>query len=723
MTARPIDVLVEALMAGGIEALCGVPDSTLPGLGEAWAQRGRPHLVTPNEGTAAAVAAGHRLGGSAAAVYLQNTGLGVALDVHGSLGGGDVLGLPALWVVGWRGHPELPDQAHHRWHGEYTERLLHAAGFELHRLPECPARMRASVEQACARVHDHARSCALLVRPGTFARPAATPARAGYGRRQALLDLLDAAPRNARVVVGVGFAGRELASVRAARGEDTDDVYAAGGMGHASALALGLARALPDRPVVCIDGDGALAMHLGSSVTVAHEAPSSFTHVVLDNGGHESVGGDPTTLAPLDVSALARALGYRTVAGATHAEAIGAALARPGPRLLHVRTTAGLGDVPPRPRPTPPPHPTKPGLEVGPRLFTPGPGRLSLDVGRAAAVERGSRSEDMDDTVASVRASLQAMLADASYGCIPIAGSATTALDAILGSLVPRDARLLCVQAGRYGARIGDAAQQWGHTVTRLRGEPTRPLDPASLDQALHERVYDWVSLVHGETSTGVLHPIAELTAVARNHGVAVLLDAVSTIGTMALNLAALGVDVAFGSAAKALEGPSGLGFVLASRARLEHARGGPSLTLDLGAAWSRLQRDGQFRFTPPTGTLRGLRVALRALEAEGGPDARGRRYRRLAQRILDVLAPFGHEATIQAPARLPLLLAMRSPEPAARFIAAMRQRGVELYAAATDDRFAYRVGLVGVTDDDVDALQRAAAAHYAGEDETGAPR
>jgi len=344
------ETLVQALADGGVRALVGVPDSTLPGLGEAWARRGAPHVIAANEGAAVALAAGYTLAGQLAAVYLQNTGLGVAIDAFGSLVGPAVLDVPMPWIVGWRGHPEIDDVPHHRWHGELTETLCRQAGLEPVHVPRDAGELRCTVLAACTKLHRDRRSYALLVSPGTFTVPE-RPRIAGFGRAEAILAIVRTVGPTARIVAGVGYTSRELASVRAQLGHHGDDVLAGGGMGHAASLALGLACALPQPRVVCLDGDGALVMHLGAALVVAARAPESFVHVILDNGCHESVGGDPTPLATVDVPALARALGYARVALVADAAGITAALQAdvPGPTLLHVRIQAHADPPPPRP--------------------------------------------------------------------------------------------------------------------------------------------------------------------------------------------------------------------------------------------------------------------------------------------------------------------------------------------------------------------------------------
>ena len=698
-------VIVDALAAGGIEALVGVPDSTLHPLPDVWQATGRDHIIACNEGAAVALAGGYALGGVRCAVYLQNTGLGIAMDAFGSLVGPDCLERSLLYLVGWRGHPDTQDVAHHRWHGELAEVLCAQAGVETLRLPRGEADACEAVSCACASTRG-GRSVALLVAPGTIASETVAEPTHGLSRGAALAAVIAALGDTARFVVGVGYAGRHWAELRSEI-PNADDVYASGGMGHAVSLAMGLARAQPQRRVVCIDGDGSFVMHLGASLVAAQRAPSSFLHVVLDNGQHESVGGAESPLHRTSSIALGCGLGYTHVAAARTAAEISAALAESptGPTLLVITTAANCETTPPRPAPRTLIRATPRRSVVGPRLFTPGPGRLTFGVSRAMGVELGSRSQALAACTASLRTRLTAMVADDSYTCVPVAGSATTALDAVLGSLLPRQ-HLTVLVAGRYGQRMADIAKRWGHEVHVLRCPQDRPASPAALAEALDAAPHNTrLALVHGETSTGVLHPIAALTAVAAERGIPVVLDAVGTIGTEPLALPDLGVDVAFGSAAKGLEGPSGLGFVVVKRDLLARSPGGPSTTLDLAAAARRLDQDGQFPFTPPTHSLRGLAAALDALEVEGGCAARGARYRRHADRLVTGLQSLGLRVLGSTSQRMAAVLVVQAPQPVASLVSALAEAGIEIYAAADGESSRFRLGLVGVTLDDVEVL------------------
>lgn len=338
-------VAMQTLHDAGVRLCVGVPDSTLPGIDLAAIAVGMDHVAAVNEGAAVGIAVGHAIATrTPACVYLQNAGLGIAIDAWASMGCPDALDVPMVWIVGWRGHPRAKDPGHHLVHGQMTAPTLALAGLAVVELE--------SERDLGELVRTDAKAMALLVAPGQWRgdHGRTVASRSGLGRASAIAAIVAALPSNAHVVVGVGYMGRELASRRKAMDTRADDVLVAGGMGHASSVALGLALAEPARRLVCIDGDGAFAMHLGASGTIAGRAPSSFVHIVLDNACHESVGGPPSLLADVDASALARALGYRSVVVATTVEEIRDALASTdaGPTFVHVRTVVG-DPVPPRP--------------------------------------------------------------------------------------------------------------------------------------------------------------------------------------------------------------------------------------------------------------------------------------------------------------------------------------------------------------------------------------
>ena len=357
----------------GVDFFAGVPDSLLKSFCAELAARaadpsgGLRHVVAANEGGAVALAAGHFLAtGRPGLVYLQNSGEGNAVNPLLSLADPAVYGIPMVLLVGWRGEPGVPDEPQHKAQGECTLALLDSLRVPNEILPADPAGAAAALERAVALALRGSRPVALVVRKGTFAPGAKAPARpdlSDLAREDALRALLRLLPPDARVVGSTGMISREIFELREHAGEPHDrDFLTVGSMGHASQIALGVHLARPDLPVVAVEGDGAALMHLGALAIVGRRADGRFLHVVLNNAAHDSVGGQPTVADAADLSAVARACGYRVLPAASTLEGIAAALADgpfegPRPSFLEIRVRKGarkdLG------RPTVPPADSK----------------------------------------------------------------------------------------------------------------------------------------------------------------------------------------------------------------------------------------------------------------------------------------------------------------------------------------------------------------------------
>lgn len=347
--ARFVDVCREQ----GVTFYTGVPDSLLKHLNsQIMAALPRDqHVIAANEGAATGIAIGHYLRtGRPAAVYLQNSGFGNLVNPVLSLADPGVYGVPMLVVVGWRGQAGVADEPQHVAQGRVMAPLLDALELPWTVLPKDPADAERCVKEAVAA--SVARGCpyVLMVEKGTFAEPAAspgpTPDPALPTREEALVALVGAVGDGPVIVSTTGMLSRELFETRVRSGDaGSRDFLTVGGMGHASSIALGVAMREPDREVWCLDGDGALLMHLGSLAVIADHAPAGYFHVVFNNGVHDSVGGQPTSIDRVDVAAAARALGYRYAAStgdpAALAQEVVALRAHGGPSLLELRVRPG----------------------------------------------------------------------------------------------------------------------------------------------------------------------------------------------------------------------------------------------------------------------------------------------------------------------------------------------------------------------------------------------
>lgn len=342
---------IAALEAAGVDRFVGVPDSLMKGFSAALAADvpAARHVIAANEGTAVAVAMGHALvSGRPALVYLQNSGLGNTVNPLLSLVDPEVYGVPMVLLIGWRGEPGVADEPQHVKQGRVTPAMLDAMEVpwqELHAgVEDVEGLVRGAVDGAVRREGP----VAIVVRKGAFGAvdvDARVAAQDVASREEALTRIVAAIPDGAFVVSTTGMLSRELFELRVAAGSgDALDLLTVGGMGHASSIALGAALADPDREVWCLDGDGALLMHMGALAVIARSAGPRFHHVVFNNRVHDSVGGQPTAIDVVDVPALARAAGYRWAGRAESSAEMDAALpdiAGSGPALLELVVRPG----------------------------------------------------------------------------------------------------------------------------------------------------------------------------------------------------------------------------------------------------------------------------------------------------------------------------------------------------------------------------------------------
>ncbi len=325
---RP-EFFIDTLGSYGIDFFAGVPDSLLKNFCAVLSARldGRHNIIAANEGGAVGLAAGHYLAtGRPACVYMQNSGEGNAVNPLASLMDGDVYGLPALLVIGWRGEPGVKDEPQHAKQGKITLSLLDCLGIPYSVLSDDESVASDQIADALA-VINAGGVYALVVRKGTFSAPEAVPAAEPSASdlpfaamnvpelsRESAIQAVAAALGPQDIVVSTtGMISRELFEYRASAGMGHGhDFLTVGSMGHASQIALGIALERPDRRVCCFDGDGAVLMHMGSMAIVGQSGASNYVHIVFNNGAHDSVGGQPTVGLAVDLCAVARAVGYRS---------------------------------------------------------------------------------------------------------------------------------------------------------------------------------------------------------------------------------------------------------------------------------------------------------------------------------------------------------------------------------------------------------------------------
>lgn len=353
----------------GAEFYAGVPDSLLRPLCDylmdAFGTDPRRHMIAANEGNAAALAAGYHLAtGKVPVVYLQNSGEGNLVNPAASLLHRQVYGIPVIFVVGWRGEPGVRDEPQHIFQGEVTLKLLEDLGIPAFVIG--PETGDEEVREAMAGFRPllaEGRDAAFVIRKGGLTYGKKRTYRNGYGlRREEAIRQIARAAGGDPIVSTTGKASRELFEIREALKQDhSRDFLTVGSMGHASSIALGVALHRPGERVWCLDGDGALLMHMGAMAAIGQGRPRNLIHIVLNNAAHESVGGLPTAAGGLDIPAIARACGYPCALTAETAGALDEALREAKARqdLCLIEVKCAIGARPDLGRPTTSPQENK----------------------------------------------------------------------------------------------------------------------------------------------------------------------------------------------------------------------------------------------------------------------------------------------------------------------------------------------------------------------------
>ena len=304
------------LKTNKINFFSGVPDSVLKETKSFFEKMSdRKHVIASNEGTATSICIGHHLAtGSIPCVYLQNSGLGNAINPLISIAHKKVYSIPLLLLVGWRGAPGQKDEPQHLAKGKITAKLLNNLDIKF-----CEIRNKKDfkkLKKLISYSKKNSKPIACLVKKSVFYntdKKKKSSNEKGILREIFINHLLNGIKKNTKIVASTGYISREIHQVRINNNNNNgNDFYMVGGMGHASAVALGLSISNARLPVICLDGDGAMLMHLGSLANIGYYANSNFKHIVLNNLSHESVGGQKTNIEKINLSEVSIGMGYKS---------------------------------------------------------------------------------------------------------------------------------------------------------------------------------------------------------------------------------------------------------------------------------------------------------------------------------------------------------------------------------------------------------------------------
>ncbi len=302
----------------GSDFYTGVPDSQLKALCnylmDTYGIDPDHHIIAANEGNCTALAAGYHLAtGKVPIVYMQNSGEGNIINPVASLLNDKVYAIPVIFIIGWRGEPGIHDEPQHIYQGEVTTRLLEDMGIDY--LVIGPETGDDEVISAMDRFRtrlDKGLDVAFVIRKGALTdAPKVKYSNYNSMRREEIIQHIVAVSGEDPIVSTTGKASRELFETRVANGQSHKyDFLTVGSMGHSSSIALGVALNKKNSRIWCIDGDGAVLMHMGAMAVIGSNSPSNLIHILINNGAHETVGGMPTVAAGIDFVSIAKACGY-----------------------------------------------------------------------------------------------------------------------------------------------------------------------------------------------------------------------------------------------------------------------------------------------------------------------------------------------------------------------------------------------------------------------------
>ncbi|GBF28326.1 2-aminoethylphosphonate--pyruvate transaminase [bacterium MnTg02] len=342
-----------------------------------------------------------------------------------------------------------------------------------------------------------------------------------------------------------------------------------------------------------------------------------------------------------------------------------------------------------------------------PFLLTPGPLTTSRRVKEAMLRDWGSWDRDFNEVTADIRRRLVTMCGgDEDYQCVPMQGSGTFSVEAMLANFLPRDGRTLVLMNGTYGQRAARTLDYLGRDYVVLDKGDYLPPKADEVDDILSRNpaITD-VFAVHCETSSGILNPLKDISDAVHKRERRLIVDAMSSFGAIPLDVADVPFEAMVSSANKCIEGVPGFGFVIAKTSALENSKGrSHSLSLDVYDQWSYMNRTEQWRFTPPTHTVVAFREALLQHEAEGGVPGRLARYSRNRDVLVDGMRAMGFRTLLNDEWLSPIIVTFFSPADPRfefkRFYDEIKARGFIIYPGKLTKAESFRIGCIGYIDE-----------------------
>jgi 2-aminoethylphosphonate-pyruvate transaminase len=338
-----------------------------------------------------------------------------------------------------------------------------------------------------------------------------------------------------------------------------------------------------------------------------------------------------------------------------------------------------------------------------PILLTPGPLTTSLATKTAMLRDWGSWDTSFNAVTARVRARLTAVVnGEATHVCVPMQGSGTFSVEAAVNTLVPRNGHLLVLINGAYGKRLARLTEMMGRKLSVFETADDVPTTAADVARKLDaDSSITHVGLIHCETSTGILNPLAEIAEAVAQRGRRLIVDAMSSFGAIPIDAGTVPFDALIAASGKCIEGPPGMGFVFARKSALEQSAGNAtSLSLDLYDQWAYMEKTTQWRYTPPTHVVVALDAALEQYLAAGGQPARLARYTANCETLIAGMKEMGFRPFLDSRIQAPIIVTFHAPaDPRYAFRAfydKVRDKGFILYPGKLTQLETFRVGCIG---------------------------
>jgi len=347
---------------------------------------------------------------------------------------------------------------------------------------------------------------------------------------------------------------------------------------------------------------------------------------------------------------------------------------------------------------------TEANIQKDKLLFTPGPLTTALSVKQAALTDLGSRDTAFIELVKQIREKLLALahVQAPEYEAVIMQGSGTFGIESTIASAIPSNGMLLNIVNGAYGRRISQIARIYAIPLIELIYEENQLPDLQEIESVLStSKQITHVAVIHGETTTGLLNPIAEIGELTARYSKAFIVDAMSTFGAYDVDLKDLNISYLISSSNKCIEGIPGFSFVLAKRTELEQCKFQVrSLSLDLYNQWVGLNSNGQFRFTPPVQSLLAFHEALNLLEQEGGVNGRAERYSVNNALLVGEMRELGFEMYLPASMRSYIITSFLYPDHPEfsfeKFYTHLNEKGFVIYPGKLSKVDCFRIGNIG---------------------------